>query len=138
MNVSGTLVTGMFRAEAAATSTASAPTLPREMTLQLFRLSMMFLVMGRPLAMSASQSCADSINSSSVAAGISMISAPIVLSDSSSSSYDPPRHVEGHACWPLSHYFEVCQFPSPFETVAVLGRSNDTVAMTAFRIREGL
>ena len=50
MNVSGTLVTGMPRAVAAATSTESTPTLPREITLQRSSPSMIRLVMRRPLA----------------------------------------------------------------------------------------
>ena len=50
MNVSGTLVTGMPRAVAAATSTESTPTMPSEMTRHRSRPSIMRLVMRRALA----------------------------------------------------------------------------------------
>ncbi len=75
MKVSGTLVTGIPRAVAAAMSTESAPTLPNEMTLQFSRASMISLVMGRPRAKMASASLAPAMNSASVLAGISTISA---------------------------------------------------------------
>ena len=78
MNVSGTLVTGMFRAVAAPTSTVSAPTLPSAITLQFCRFSMMFAVILSPRAMSASQSFTCSMNSPSLAASISTISASTV------------------------------------------------------------
>ncbi len=50
MKVSGQLVTGMPRAVAAFTSTLSTPTLPSVITLQFSRPSMIFLVIGMPLA----------------------------------------------------------------------------------------
>ena len=84
MNVSGTLVTGMPLAVAAATSTESTPTLPSVITLQRSRPSMMRLVIGRPLAYSASASRAAAANSSSLLAATSTISAPIGVSASSS------------------------------------------------------
>ncbi len=84
MKVSGTLVTGMPLAVAAATSTESTPTLPSVITLQRSRPSMMRLVIGRPLAYSASASRAAATNSSSLLAAISTISAPIGVSASSS------------------------------------------------------
>src|SRR5437867_7323350 len=71
MNVSGTLVTGIPRAVAAATSTESTPTLPRAITLHRSRPSMMRLVMGRPLAYRASASPAALAKSSSVLAATS-------------------------------------------------------------------
>ena len=86
MKVSGTLVTGMPFAVAAATSTESTPTLPREMTLQRSSPLMMPLVICRPLAYSASASRAALTNSSSVPAGISTISAPSAPSASISNS----------------------------------------------------
>ena len=50
MNVSGTLVTGMPRAVAAATSTESTPTVPSAITRQRSRPSIMPFVMRRTLA----------------------------------------------------------------------------------------
>ena len=80
-------MTGIPFAVAAFTSTLSAPTLPSEITLQFSKASMIFLVIGRPLAITASASLAEAINSSSVAASTSIISASIESSDSFSSKY---------------------------------------------------
>src|SRR5437588_584147 len=92
MNVSGTLVTGMPRAVAAATSTESTPTEPSEITRQRARPSMIFVVILRPLAYSASASRAAATKSSSPLASISTISAPSGRSASSSSAWSrlPP------------------------------------------------
>ena len=86
MKTSGTCVTGMFRSVAVATSTLSAPTLPRAIILQFSRLLMMLDVMRRPLAMMASASLAAAMNSSSVPASDSTISASIAERASISSS----------------------------------------------------
>ena len=78
MNVSGTLVTAIPFSVAASTSTPSVPTLPREMTLHLFRPSITALFNFLP-EMMASVSLAFSKYSSSLSAAISIISAPIPL-----------------------------------------------------------
>ena len=75
MKVSGTFVTGMLRAVAAATSTVSAPTLPSAMIRHFSRPSITLALMGLPRAISASQSRAFSMNSPSLSASISTISA---------------------------------------------------------------
>ena len=75
MNVSGTLVTGIPLSVAAPTSTVSAPTLPRDITLQFSNDSIISREIRLPLAMTASASLAAVINSSSLAASISTISA---------------------------------------------------------------
>ena len=86
MKVSGQFVTGILRAVAASTSTESAPTLPSEMTLHRSRLSMISLVMRRPRAITASASRAPAMNSASLVAAISTISASIASSASISRS----------------------------------------------------
>ena len=89
MKVSGTLVTGMLRAVAAAMSTLSAPTLPSAIILQFSRPSMMASDILLPRVMSASQTFACSINSPSLEASISTISASIVERYCISGSYAP-------------------------------------------------
>ncbi len=86
MKVSGTLVTGMPRAVAAATSTESTPTMPSEITRQRSRPSIMRFVMRRAFTYKASASRAARMKSSSLPGGISTISAPIGSSASISLS----------------------------------------------------